>query len=738
MSLHLNKRSASLPFDRPTNIGPSPTGAELGASPLAGAESAHAAAAGAHAHMAAEAVSLGQTGTAAVGHAALAGIAGAAEPISPIIQMIMKMPGATGIMNSFFEFLSGLFFPAGLDLGSLIGGLDPSLFNVLGGVGDAITNTLQGLGDGSLIQNLNVTNLGGAAGGFDLNHFGTSNSIGMDHFKVNPANVGAQDLGTAQFEGLAKASGGALAGPAVNGVTNPNFLAGNNRLFSDQIGGRGFTSVTSATNVPTTTGAVPNSSGVTFGQEAMQHQMARMPEGAVSGPAVGDAGGMQLANHAQPSIDTGSSLTDRLGSNNVVAGNDVPAYRPSTGELYNPQQSSSMGDVAGIKAKALSFEDLRKGVVGNHASRLMDQIAGAKHNAIDHIGHQAKGIPGGADGIAKPSVNKAFSTGHAAPDLSKAAHHHHAPTAHAKPAVSQPRMPEVRQQAAPQQEMAQQQEMQPQEMPQDGSQVVTDQTQIAQAGDQPSTYTVEKGDSLWEIAKKRLGDGSKWSEIYNLNKDVLGSNPDLIFSGTELKLPGMTEVADAGKYIVQPGDNLWSIAKNQLGDANKWGDVFKTNAEVIGSDPRLIMPGQELSLPGAGGESLTSAQMPNIDPSNTAGMQAAQVPADFQSAQSGGFMQQQAASGMQTGSPMDMQTAAQQQMQMPMQQVAPQQMQMPANTMGTIPASANGMITVQPSQELPMGPGAAGASGYIKPIDNSVVSSGAAPDLSFLGKKPAS
>lgn len=52
----------------------------------------------------------------------------------------------------------------------------------------------------------------------------------------------------------------------------------------------------------------------------------------------------------------------------------------------------------------------------------------------------------------------------------------------------------------------------------------------------PKTYTVQGGDSLWKIAKKTLGDGSRWSEIYNLNTDKIG-NPDLIYPGQVLTLP---------------------------------------------------------------------------------------------------------------------------------------------------------------------------------------------------------
>lgn len=50
------------------------------------------------------------------------------------------------------------------------------------------------------------------------------------------------------------------------------------------------------------------------------------------------------------------------------------------------------------------------------------------------------------------------------------------------------------------------------------------------------TYTVKTGDSLWNIAKAKLGSGSKYKEIYNLNKNVIGSNPNLIYVGQVLSL----------------------------------------------------------------------------------------------------------------------------------------------------------------------------------------------------------
>lgn len=51
------------------------------------------------------------------------------------------------------------------------------------------------------------------------------------------------------------------------------------------------------------------------------------------------------------------------------------------------------------------------------------------------------------------------------------------------------------------------------------------------------TYTVAKGDCLWNVAKKFYGNGSKYTTIYNANKSVIGGNPNLIYAGQVLTIP---------------------------------------------------------------------------------------------------------------------------------------------------------------------------------------------------------
>ena len=51
------------------------------------------------------------------------------------------------------------------------------------------------------------------------------------------------------------------------------------------------------------------------------------------------------------------------------------------------------------------------------------------------------------------------------------------------------------------------------------------------------TYTVVRGDCLWNIAKRFYGNGSKYTVIYNANKGVIGGNPNLIYPGQVLTIP---------------------------------------------------------------------------------------------------------------------------------------------------------------------------------------------------------
>ena len=58
------------------------------------------------------------------------------------------------------------------------------------------------------------------------------------------------------------------------------------------------------------------------------------------------------------------------------------------------------------------------------------------------------------------------------------------------------------------------------------------------------SYTVQTGDTLWSIAAEQLGEGTDASTIYNytldiyeVNKDALGQNAELLYAGQVLQIP---------------------------------------------------------------------------------------------------------------------------------------------------------------------------------------------------------
>lgn len=73
-----------------------------------------------------------------------------------------------------------------------------------------------------------------------------------------------------------------------------------------------------------------------------------------------------------------------------------------------------------------------------------------------------------------------------------------------------------------------------------GQGVVTAHAQESQRTEpQRSTqeYTVKKGDTLTAIAKRLTG-SSNWKQIYNANRSVIGGNPNRIYPGQNLVIPG--------------------------------------------------------------------------------------------------------------------------------------------------------------------------------------------------------
>ena len=66
---------------------------------------------------------------------------------------------------------------------------------------------------------------------------------------------------------------------------------------------------------------------------------------------------------------------------------------------------------------------------------------------------------------------------------------------------------------------------------------ITESTQSTDAGETGTlTYEVKNGDCLWKIAREQLTDGKRWTEIYELNKDVIQAQY-VIYLGQKLIIP---------------------------------------------------------------------------------------------------------------------------------------------------------------------------------------------------------
>ncbi|CAM3422376.1 LysM peptidoglycan-binding domain-containing protein [Occultella aeris] len=131
------------------------------------------------------------------------------------------------------------------------------------------------------------------------------------------------------------------------------------------------------------------------------------------------------------------------------------------------------------------------------------------------------------------------------------------------------------------------------------------------------THMVEPGDTLWDIAQSRLGDGQRWREIADLNYGL--PQPDghaltdahWLKVGWQLRIPGTefpgaeTVQNAATEVMVQPGDTLFEIAAEHLGDGNRYPEIFDASRDLPQPggahlvDPDVIDVGWHLLIPAA-------------------------------------------------------------------------------------------------------------------------------------------
>jgi len=68
------------------------------------------------------------------------------------------------------------------------------------------------------------------------------------------------------------------------------------------------------------------------------------------------------------------------------------------------------------------------------------------------------------------------------------------------------------------------------------SEVKADEVSAPEQTSEVQFYEIQKGDSLWKIAKSFYGNGNDYPRIFEANKEVI-KDPDLIFPGQKIRIP---------------------------------------------------------------------------------------------------------------------------------------------------------------------------------------------------------
>jgi nucleoid-associated protein YgaU len=109
-----------------------------------------------------------------------------------------------------------------------------------------------------------------------------------------------------------------------------------------------------------------------------------------------------------------------------------------------------------------------------------------------------------------------------------------------------------------------------------------------------NVLTVQPGDSLWKLAEQNLGDGLRWHELVAANPAIV--DPNHIVAGAQIFLPSLVAMAHpAFRITIRKGDTLSEIARTRFGRASYWACIAHANPSI--QDANLIYEGQSLLLP---------------------------------------------------------------------------------------------------------------------------------------------
>ncbi|MFK4120047.1 LysM peptidoglycan-binding domain-containing protein [Streptomyces longwoodensis] len=148
------------------------------------------------------------------------------------------------------------------------------------------------------------------------------------------------------------------------------------------------------------------------------------------------------------------------------------------------------------------------------------------------------------------------------------------------------------------------------------------------AGWEGPVHHVQDGDTLWDIAEKRLGAGIEWHRIVDANEGVRQKDGSLVTADTTVLQPGWvlrlpadaspapstdqggarpqtarSTAATTETHTVRAGETLSGIAQDELGDADAYPTIVDANKGVQQDDGRTLVdpdeiyPGWKLQIP---------------------------------------------------------------------------------------------------------------------------------------------
>lgn len=129
-----------------------------------------------------------------------------------------------------------------------------------------------------------------------------------------------------------------------------------------------------------------------------------------------------------------------------------------------------------------------------------------------------------------------------------------------------------------------------------------------------AVHVVQPGDDLWSIAERWYGDGTRWRQLAEVNSLDDAAHLE---AGWRLRLPDVS----ATEVTVARGDTLTGIAATRLGDADLAISLFEANRDRL-SDPDQLEVGQQLRLQAPAEKPAAEQDPPSIhssDPRPTTG-----------------------------------------------------------------------------------------------------------------------